>query len=295
MSERLVLGTAGLGGVWGKVDPDQSILTILSALEEGVTAIDTAPAYGDAEYYVGKALQQWKGKFPVISSKVGRLKSYAADQGIYDYTAEGMKKSVDDSLATLGIDQLDILFLHDPGAVQEEDAERIVTTLIKMREQGVAKRLGVGGNWPAWFKRYLDAGMFDVVMEFNRLNASEVAALHDSLPFCIANHIPYYAASPLNMGLLGKCIGSFKQMRPQWLSAEALQMALQLEQVAEKYQMSLPTLAHRFLLSLPYTFNIVLGPSNKIELDASISDFSQGPLPEEILHEIGSCNSGKQS
>ncbi|PSL44686.1 aryl-alcohol dehydrogenase-like predicted oxidoreductase [Chitinophaga niastensis] len=292
VSERLVLGTAGLGGVWGKVDPHQSVLTILSALESGIAAIDTAPAYGDAEIYLGQALRQWRGAMPVISSKVGRLKSYAANQGHYDFTDRAMAKSVEDSLRTIGTSCLDILFLHDPHVIPEEDAERIIATLIKFKEQGLAKRLGVGGNWPSWMKTWLDAGIFDVVMEFNRLNASNIIALKDSLPYCLARNIQYYAASPLNMGLLGRCIGSFKQMRPEWLPIATLEIAMRLEQIAAKHQLTLPAMAHRFLLSLPYDFNIVLGPSDKLELDASIENFNKGKLPETILKEILNCSNG---
>lgn len=292
VNERLVLGTAGLGGVWGKVDPHQYVLTILSGLASGIAAIDTAPAYGDAESYLGQALQQWRGKMPVISSKVGRLKSYAADEALYDYTDEAMAESLENSLRTIGISSLDILFLHDPQAIPESAAERIITTITRFKEQGLAKRIGVGGNWPGWMKHFLDNGVFDVVMEFNRLNASNITALKDSLPYCLLHNIQYYAASPLNMGLLGKSIASFKQQQPDWLPIEALEMAVCLEKIAARHQLSLPAMAHRFLLSLPYEFNIVLGASDQAELSTSIQHFNQGKLPENILAEILKCSNG---
>ena len=93
--ERCVLGTVGLGGIWGKVSPEESVNTLLKALENGIQAIDTAPAYGDAETYVGKALRLWPGENPQISSKVGRLKGYAADEGNYDFSNAVMQKSVE--------------------------------------------------------------------------------------------------------------------------------------------------------------------------------------------------------
>src|SRR5438128_357161 len=102
-NERAVLGTAGLGGVWGKVHPTESVDTLLQALESGVNAIDTAPAYGDAETYLGKALHEWHGPKPQISSKVGRLKSFAADEGRYDFSEQGMQRSIEQSLETIGI------------------------------------------------------------------------------------------------------------------------------------------------------------------------------------------------
>src|SRR5579859_5125718 len=205
--DRLILGTAGLGGVWGKVDPEASVRTVLEALEAGICAIDTAPAYGDAGIRVGEALRQWKGKMPAISSKVGRLRSYAADKGHYDYSEDGMRRSVDASLKTLDVAALDILFLHDPEAMAPGQADRILATLVGFREQGYAKAIGLGGNCPEWFRPYLHAGVFDVIMEFNRLNACNISALRDTLPFCTHKHIRYFSASPLNMGLLGRRYG----------------------------------------------------------------------------------------
>ncbi len=72
---RLVLGTSGLGGVWGPVDEKESIKAILYALEQGVEVIDTAPSYNKAQEYLGKALQRWNGKRPFISTKIGRLQA----------------------------------------------------------------------------------------------------------------------------------------------------------------------------------------------------------------------------
>ena len=121
---RCVLGTTGLGGVWGKIDPTESIKAILMALANGITCIDTAPAYGDAESFVGIALNEWEGQKPLISTKIGRLKSYSATEGVYDYSNDGMEKSVENSLKALGVSDFDILFLHEPDAIPEKSAER---------------------------------------------------------------------------------------------------------------------------------------------------------------------------
>ncbi|MBO9728574.1 MAG: aldo/keto reductase [Chitinophaga sp.] len=291
--KRIVLGTAGLGGVWGPVTAEHSVQTIVAALAAGIGAIDTAPAYGDAETYVGMALKQWQGKMPVISSKVGRLKSYAADAAHYDYSHASMTDSLHRTLETLGIPALDILFLHDPGAIAPEQIDGIIDTLRGFRESGYARHIGVGGNWPAWLAPYIRSGIFEVVMEFNHLNAANVSALQDSLPFCLANNIRYYAASPLNMGLLGRCITAYAHMKPDWLPADTLQVAVLLQQLAAAHQMSLSSLAHRFLLSIPYDFKIVLGAANQTELTATLQDIAAGPLPAALMKEILNCNKGK--
>ncbi|MHA4809072.1 aldo/keto reductase [Flavitalea flava] len=285
-AERLILGTAGLGGAWGKVDPEESFGTILYALEYGIGAIDTAPAYGDAEVLVGEALRHWNGRRPQVSSKVGRLQAYAADNGRYNFTDDGMRRSAESSLKVLGGAGLDILFLHDPEAAPWKEADRIVGTMIRLREEGYARRIGLGGNAPGWMHRYAGQGIFDVYMEFNRLNACNVTALADTLPFCKSFDIPYFAASPLNMGLLGRNFSAFSMNRPAWLDSLPVMVARELDSIADRYSLDLSELAHRFLLSLPGDFHIVLGASNRLELHSSIGSLEKGPLPKEMLKEI---------
>src|SRR5690606_15125855 len=119
--------------------------TMVDALSRGVCALDTAPAYGDAEQFVGQALARWTGKRPAISTKVGRLKSYRTDQATYDYTRDGMRKSVDSSLDTLGVQQIDVLFLHEPAAIPPAEIEFVVSQMLFFKEQGYAKKIGIGG------------------------------------------------------------------------------------------------------------------------------------------------------
>ncbi|HET7897865.1 MAG TPA: aldo/keto reductase, partial [Flavisolibacter sp.] len=245
--DRCTLGTAGLGGIWGPVDPQESVRSILLALENGIQAIDTAPAYGDAETYVGEALRQWKGKPPQISTKVGRLKGYKADEGFYDYSAAGMQRSVEQSLETLGVPVLDVLFLHDPHQLKQETDEHVLETLLSFKHLGYTKKIGIGGNPPTWMASFLETGLFDVLMEFNQLNACNTIALQEHLPVCLAHNILYYAASPLNMGLLGGAYKIFVDHPPAWLDRKLIDTAIWLKSLADAHNLSLPSLAHRFL------------------------------------------------
>lgn len=289
-AKSIVLGTAGLGGVWGKVDRSAAVRTLLTALENDVTAIDTAPAYGDAEEIVSDALKQWRGPVPVISTKAGRLRSYAADEAYYDYSAAGIMNSVYRSLKTLGVPVLDILFLHDPEAVPEQEGDQVVAVMLRLKQQGLVKKIGLGGNIPLWMEAYIKTGVFDVIMEFNRLNACSTAALKDRLPFCNTRGMAYYAASPLYMGLLGRNFQAWQQQPPQWLPAGSIATAQRLQLIAAKHHLPLPVLAHRFLLTVPRAFSIVIGASCVTELEESLSAFRQGPLPEAIYQEILDCN-----
>jgi aryl-alcohol dehydrogenase-like predicted oxidoreductase len=280
--DRIVLGTAGLGGVWGPVDPAESVRTILSALESGITAIDTAPAYGDAERYVGQALQQWKGSLPRVSTKTGRLKGFSVSEGYYDFSKEGMLRSAEQSLQVLGLQKLDILFLHDPKHMDENQAGRAVETLQLLRQMGYATKLGLGGNPPAFFDPYIRSGVFDVLMEFNKLNACNITAIDEYLPFCNQHHIQYFNASPLYMGLLGERYLEYTTNPPGWIDRETFELAAKLNSLGEACGIPMDALAHRFLLSFPYEFDIVIGAANNCQLQQTINAFSEGPLPVQL-------------
>jgi len=284
--DKLILGTAGLGGIWGEIDAEESIATILSALEQGISAIDTAPAYGDAEQLVGTALDQWSGKKPLISTKVGRLKGYKADEANYDYTPDGMKKSLENSLKTLNVPVVDILFLHDPAAIPQSHIERVLKQMDLFKQYGYAKKIGLGGNAPDWFEPYLKADLFDVIMEYNKLNACCISALNTTIPICTEYDKEYYAASPLNMGLLGRNFSEFINFPPNWLDIENIMRAKRIDSIAKNYNISLPELAHRFLLTIPSRFKIVIGAADRKQLTDTLGAIKHGKLHPTIYTEI---------
>ncbi len=284
--ERLILGTAGIGGIWGPVAPEASVETVLMALEAGITAIDTAPAYAHAETYVGEALRQWKGVQPAVSSKAGRLHGLTAYDGRYDYSRDAMFRSVDYSLATLGLGELDVLFLHDPAQIPQQDFGKVAEVMVALKEKGYARTIGIGGNPPEWAWPWLLDGTYSVLMEYNRLNACHTTALDTSLPRCTTAGVRYYAASPLNMGVLGNAYSAFTQQPPAWLPEADIAAAGKLMALAEADGLELRTLAHRFLYTVPGTFNIVIGPSNPQQLHSTLSDFAAGVLPVPLFGKI---------
>lgn len=285
-TDRYILGTAALGGVYGPVDRDISVNTILRALELGFTALDMAPAYGDAELFVGKALKEWRGSKPAVSTKVGRLSSYASDEGHYDYRPETMERSVGESLTLLGLPSVDVLFLHDPWMVPFSEMDAVVGQLQLFKQKGYTRRIGLGGNPPASFARYIDEGVFDVVMEFTRLTAICGDALNDTLPKYHALGIQSFVASPLHFGLLGGRFDEFMTSAPAWIDPVSIQKAAALKAVADEHGLSLSAVAHRYVFHTPVDIKVVTGPSNLLDLEETWKDILSGPLPAEIIHEI---------
>ncbi len=283
----LVLGTAAIGGAWGQVDERESIDTLLFALGEGIQHLDTSPSYSKAEEYIGKALKEWKGERPIISTKCGRLKSEAADVAYYDYSDENITRSVHESLEIMGLAQLDILFLHDPTNVPTWEISRVIACLHRIKEDGLAKQIGLGGNYGAEFSPFVKKENFDIVMEYNRLNACTLEALEDSVPLYEQEQITHYVASPLNMGLLARRLDEFKQNKPEWIAQSSVDNAVKVKAYAEELGIPLPSLAHRYLLGLDkYADKIVIGPKKMSQLQATMNDWQLGALPSEQMNHI---------
>jgi aryl-alcohol dehydrogenase-like predicted oxidoreductase len=178
------------------------------------------------------------------------------------------------------------LFLHEPDQLPRGDAERVIRSLLTIKEKGYTKKIGLGGNPPDWFSVYLRPEVFDVVMEFNKLNVCNTIALTEHLPYCLANNIQYFVASPLNMGLLGDRFADFVSNPPTWLPGDILHAAISAKKIADEYQLALRNLAHRFLLSLPFPFKVVIGACNRQQIIETIGDFCQGPLEETLVTEL---------
>ena len=158
---KIVLGTAGLAGIWGPVNFAESEQTIHYALEQGIYHFDTSPAYADAESILGKALYTWKGIKPFISTKAGKLKADNPDADTYDFSTAGLIRSVSESLETLKVGSIDVLFLHDPTGLKSHEIQAAIDTLIEIKAKGWAKSIGIGGNYGTDFMPYVSSKYFD--------------------------------------------------------------------------------------------------------------------------------------
>lgn len=283
---RLALGLAGLGGAWGPVDEGKSLEAILRALAEGVAVFDAAPAYVAAERLLGRALAQWQGARPVVSTKVGRLPGHDDNDLRFDYSFAGMRDSLRASLDVLQLDTVDLVFLHEPEFVPPADRARVAHALRQLQTDGMARRIGAGGASVHEWRPLLDAGALDVVLGFNRLNAVSFTALAEDLPPMRQRGAAYYAASPLAMGLLGSSQARWKQELPLWLSTCTRVHVEQLHRLAATHGLTLPALAHRFLFGVAEADRVVLGACTAVELLDALASWRAGPLPPEVFESV---------
>ena len=285
---RLVYGTSGLGGVWGKVDAEESVDALLYALENGISVLDTAPSYANAEKYVGQALRQWKGDQPFISTKIGRLKGADAFDVKLDYSRKSMERSLENSLDVLGIETIDLLFLHEPQWVPASEIEDVIQTLLDFKAQGFVKQLGVGGNPNDTFMPFVRKEYFDVVSGFLRMDACNLSAFNGEIQSYRKEGIAYYAASALHFALLGSRYERYQKEGAdgEWIFPSDLENARRVKAIAAHHDMPLPTLAQRFLFSIKEADRVVMGARNLAQIKATLVDWKQGKLPREIFDKV---------
>ena len=286
---RLVLGTSGLGGVWGEVDLQESEEAILYALENGVSAFDTAPSYADAEFVLGKALRQWKKEKPFVSTKVGRLRAETAHDFKLDYSSEGIRQSLANSLDTLGLDRVDLLFLHEPQRVDDNDIPRILALMQSFLEEGTVGKLGIGGNLTDAFRPFMGKGRFEVVSGFLKMNACNLDVFTGDISFFKTHNLAYYNASILHFGLLGRRLEDYSkhyERESDWLKKRDLEVAHALKELAEKENMGLSVLAQRYAFGIAEADRIVAGARTQAQVERTLEDWEAGPLSKPLFDTV---------
>ncbi len=287
---RLVFGTSGLGGVWGPVMEQESIDCIVYALENGVSCFDTSPSYSNAEAYLGKALAKWSHKKPFISTKVGRLKANTAFDVKLDYSPKGMRNSLMRSLDLLGLEKVDLLFLHEPQWVPLERIDEILEVLLSFQEEGYTQMLGIGGNPSEAFKPYINRQYFQVISSFTKMDACNLSAFQDILPITIEQKIAFYAASSLHFALLGNRFAQFVSKGNKGyednISQKDIETAVLVNSIAARSGMQLAELAQRYLFSIAEATRVVMGPKNLNQLTSTISYWKAGALSKRLFDEV---------
>jgi len=278
---KVVLGTAGLAGIWGAVDVQESIQTILRALALGITHFDTSPAYADAEEILGNALQQWHGERPFISTKVGKVKADNPDSVAYDFEPKAIKQSFLESLRVLKVNKIDLLYLHDPTGLKPQQIQPAIDAFKELKQAGLVNSIGIGGNYNPAFRPFVSKDNFDYFMGFNRFNLVNQLALEAEFPILLKEGIQIMQASPLYMGLLGNRFYYYQETKPSWILAEHLQKAAELNKYCADLNISLTGLALQYVLNASCLNKVVLGAKNIQELETSISFIKDQNLQQE--------------
>ena len=298
---RLSLGCAPVGNLYKGVDPAVSDATLRAALEAGITLFDTAPLYGVglSETRVGEVLSTVPRESFRIATKVGRLlvpnePGAPKDDGIFedvpdvhpvfDFSADGVARSLEASLKRLGLDRVDIVHVHDPDDHMDEAINEAYPALRRWRAEGVVGAIGAGMNFSAPLTRLVREADVDCVLLAGQYTLLDQTGLDELFPACEATGTRVIAAAVFNTGVLADPSDSATYFYSQ-ASPSILERARAIQAVCARHGVPLPAAAMQFALGHPVVETVLVGMRSPEEVAANVAAFHH-PVPPDMWAEL---------
>jgi len=309
---RLGLGAASIGGLFAAVSDEDAVATVDHAWELGIRTFDVAPlyGYGAAERRVGRALAGRPRDAYVLSTKVGRLVRRPGDipegadidrqafdgredafyvgtdpvRMVFDYSAGGVRRSIEESLERLGLDRIDIALIHDPDDHWEQAIGEAWPALARMREEGTIRAVGAGMNQSAMLARFAREGDFDAFLVAGRYTLLDQEALRDLLPLCVERGIGILIGGVMNSGILTdpRPGGRFNYLPAP---AAIVERARRLAAVCDRHGVPLRAAAVQFPLAHPAVVSLIAGVRRIDHLD-EYPELMRAPIPAGFWDEL---------
>lgn len=309
---KLGFGGAPLGNLYRRIDDADAQATLDAAWEAGIRYFDTAPQYGlgRSEMRTGEALKRFDRGALTLSTKVGRvLEDCTPDQVtpeafvdvpqkriVFDYTYDGIMRSYTDSIARLGSDKIDMLFLHDidagtHGAEGEEEKLRELfnhggyRALTELREAGKITAIGAGVNTWQICERLLGEADFDGFLLAGRYTLLEQDPLDSFLPLCLKRDVGIILGGPYNSGILAT--GAVDGARYDYAPApEAIMHRVrQLGEVCAAHNTPLIAAALQFPLGHEVVKTVIPGAATADEVRQNVEIF-ETPIPSALWADL---------
>jgi D-threo-aldose 1-dehydrogenase len=297
----LSFGAAGLGNLFTEVSDQDAAEAVAAAWDGGIRSFDTAPHYGLglSERRLGAALRDRPRAEYTVSTKVGRLlvptpgATGQDDQGfavpathrrVWDFSADGVRRSLEQSLVRLGLDRVDTVLLHDPDDHAEQALTEAYPALERLRSEGVVGAIGVGMNQTALPTRFVRETDLDVVLLAGRCSLLDGSGLDELLPEAARRGVSVIVGGVFNSGLLA-------DPRPgatyEYTAApdELLSRALRLQQVCERHGVPLRAAAARYPLRQPAVAGVLLGLRDAAQVQDALAQYRR-EIPAELWADL---------
>jgi D-threo-aldose 1-dehydrogenase len=300
----LGFGAAPVGNLYGPIGDDEARATIDAAWDSGVRYFDTAPHYGLglSERRLGAALAGRPRAEVTVSPKVGRLLEpnpaptgsdlaaggFAVPDTLVrrpDYSGDGVRRSLEASLERLGLDRVDIVYVHDPDDHLDAAIGEALPALAELRDQGVIAAIGAGMNSVAPLLRIVTEADVDAVMVAGRWTLVDRSAA-PLLDVCAERGVSVVAAAPFNSGLLARPWppdDAYFDYGPA--PAPVLRHARALAEACERQGVTLPHAAMRFPLRHPAVASVVAGVRSPAQAESAAA-WATTDLPEDAWRAI---------
>jgi D-threo-aldose 1-dehydrogenase len=300
---RLGFGSAPLGGLLRETSDQDAAGAVEAALAAGLCHFDTAPQYGGglSELRLGAALSKVARDRFVVSTKIGKivlLKSDAPAQTvgfvgapahdiIYDYSYDGVRRSLDASLERLGLDHVDILWVHDVNRkyhgerVHERLAEALggaCRALADLRDQGVVKAFGPATRDIDIACAFVERADVDCLMLPFRYTLLDQSAAETLFPLCLERGVSVLAAAPFDSGILatGAVAGATYDYQPA--PVDIVSRVRAIEALCARFQIPIAAAALQFPLRHPAVASVVTGMRSASEVRQNL-ELMRMPIP----------------
>ena len=292
-AHRLGLGAAPLGNLFTAITDDEATATVAAAWDGGVRFFDTAPQYGHglSETRLGRALASYPRDEFVLASKVGRLlrrveprpasafRDIPDVDPVFDFSRDGVLRSIEESLTRLGADRLDIVHVHDPDDHEAEALATAFPALIELREQGVIGKVGCGMNQAEMLSRFVERVDLDCLLlagRYSLLDRKGSALLEQ----CAALGVEVIIGGVFNSGLLARPeVGATFDYAAA--PAALVEQAREMQSVCGEFGVALPAAAVQFALRHPAVGVVLVGARSAEEIEADVA-YADTSLPDEL-------------
>jgi D-threo-aldose 1-dehydrogenase len=297
----LSLGCAQLGNLYRAIDDEQAAATVLAAWDAGIRYFDTAPHYGLglSERRLGAALRAYNRDDFVVSTKVGRLLEpldpplAQDDDGfavagthrrVWDFSRDGVLRSLEESLERLGLERVDIVYLHDPDDHWQQAVDEAYPALEELRSQGLVDSIGAGMNQAAMLADFVRHTDMNLLMLAGRYTLLERSAEDELLPACLERGVRIVAAGVFNSGLLARPRADARYDYGT-VPPDVLARARALAEVCARHGVQLPAAALQFPLRHPAVASVCVGARSPEQIVRSAEWFAT-PIPDELWVEL---------
>ncbi|MFE7712905.1 aldo/keto reductase [Streptomyces sp. NPDC057486] len=297
VTSELSLGAAPLGNLFHAVTDEEAAAAVEAAWANGVRTFDTAPHYGLglSERRLGQALRSKPRGQYTLSTKVGRLLRPRDEQGddlangfavpatherAWDFSAHGVRASLEESLTRLGLDRVDILYLHDPHDHERAAFDSAYPELERMRAEGLVGAIGVGMNQTRMLERFVRDTDIDVVLLAGRYSLLDHSGLTSLLPQAARRGVSVVIGGVFNSGLLADPRpGATFDYAPA--SQDLLDRALAIKALCETFDVPLRAAALQFALGHPAVASVLVGARTVAEVEDA-ARMIHHPIPADM-------------
>ena len=277
----LSFGASSLGGVFRDVQHDEAIRAVHVSLDLGINFIDVSPYYAltKAETVLGAALKGIARDRYILATKVGRYGHTIAD---FDFSAKRVTASVDESLARIGVDHIDVIQCHD---IEFGNLDQVVNetlpALRKLQQSGKVRFVGITGLPLRVFQYVADRAEIDTILSYCHYELNDTALI-DLVPELKQKDVGVISASPLGMGLLSN------RGTPDWHPAPALvkDTCAKAAAYCRERGASIEKLAVQFAVAQPEITTTLVGSANPDNMRRNvqwIGEVIDQTLLEEVL------------